>query len=266
VSILDKSPAPLQAKIDLRNWGGSTISSPPPAQWIPRDVEDYLAQGEGLLTADNARKKALNRSYLPATYITCPLSSEADVVRASILWFVHPIIVALQSWNPAVVCKSEVTGTAYGDGTRCDTMIQVGEHTVVVLEYKNRGYLNHQDFYKGCYQVPQGAQRTLDAITDYRIKTSRRFELLSMDKTGMGTSMGHNAAIITKQAVAYSVAHKVRHVALFDWDTLFLWNFAGTRWDWSVDRRLTSKPNPRWAFGTLVDRRELFRKALAQLN
>ncbi|POS70773.1 hypothetical protein DHEL01_v210831 [Diaporthe helianthi] len=39
--------------------------------------------------------------------------------------------------------------------------------------------------------------------------------------------MDNNATCLSKQAAAYSTRFGTRYVALFDWDTLFLWNFAG---------------------------------------
>ncbi|KAL1857437.1 hypothetical protein Daus18300_010410 [Diaporthe australafricana] len=77
--------------------------------------------------------------------------------------------------------------------------------------------------------------------------------------------MTNNATCLTKQAAAYSTKWKTRYVGLFDWDSFFLWHFAGK--DFRPTARKTSTTmgddgHAAWAYGTFVSHREDYRKAL----
>lgn len=233
-------------RIDIRTRGGSTQIATPPVIWFKKDVSHYLQPATQIC---NNIEAELRKSYLPAPYSPCILQSEADIVRSAALWLLHPVIITLQKQFDLVGCYAEVTI----DDCRCDALIKIDGKVVVVLEYKNRGYIKRAEFEQGRMRDPTYANRR--NIMD----TIRRVQ-----KNGYESAMENNATCLTKQAAAYASKWKTRFVALFDWDSFFLWHFAGK--DFSVPSKPTelvgTDGHAKWAFGTPVEKREDFRKAL----
>lgn len=252
VLLLANKPMHLQVpQIDIRSRGGSTQIATPPAVWFQKDVRLYIDRASEIREKNKAK---LTRSYLPAPYNPCILVSEADVVRSAALWLLHPVVIALQSQfdKESVGCYAEVTI----DDCRCDALIKINGEVIVVMEYKNRGYIKKAEFFQG-RRDGSVANRSniLDDINSLKDDDDRE------------SAMTNNAECLTKQAVAYSSKFKTRFVALFDWDALFLWHFAGK--DFRTGG-LTSRSNglygndghAKWAYGTLVERRQDYRAAL----
>src|SRR5438034_8184288 len=78
------------------------------------------------------------------------LSTEADVIRASVLYLLHPVNVAVSQLIPQcgdIYCKSEMIP---GAGCRTDVIWQYhcGQQSIkiAVLESKNTAILHYNDF------------------------------------------------------------------------------------------------------------------------
>ncbi|EJT79572.1 hypothetical protein GGTG_04657 [Gaeumannomyces tritici R3-111a-1] len=254
VEILCPKPTTKRPPMALENRGRSTIAAQPPTVWFERDARGYTDRSDHFLHSNQFLADQLSRTNLYRAYLSPVLVSEADIVHCSSIWFIHPVIMALQAVYPQVQCLSEVHRAPRGEGsTRCDMLIRIGGTDVVVIEYKNRGYLDEDEFFRGV--CPNPTARNVESLETFRNEfegeVAKYREWSKLDKKNHGTALGHNAAIITKQAMAYARKHETRHVALFDWDTLFLWNSAGyTTSDHS------------WAYGSWITQRDLFRKAL----
>lgn len=236
--------------IDLSKKGASTQQARVPIVWFPRPEAEY--QQLALQTIDiPATKYELQRSYLPAPYIPCVLRSETDIVQASVLWLLHPVIKALQSEFPNVQCAAEVTV----DDCRCDALISIGGRAIAVIEYKSRGYIRWADFapaeIRNCSSQPQHRDAIRKRILDGRARDDK-------------SDMEHNAVCLTKQAAAYATKWQVRYVALFDWDHMFLWNFAGMNFQTQTARggRGPVPGHADWAYGTYVRSRRDYRSSL----
>ncbi|KAG8163833.1 hypothetical protein KVR01_005751 [Diaporthe batatas] len=248
--ILSHGPVHLTVpQIDIRTRGGSTQVATPPAIWFKKDLSNYTSRGNTVCVAQEAK---LTRSYLPAPYSPCVLETEADVVRSSALWLLHPVVIALQSHlaDQKVGCHAEVTI----DDCRCDALIKIDGEVVAVIEYKNRAHIKPAEFARG---------RIRDCSVANRLEIIDSIDLVTKTKTE--SLMANNAKCLTKQAAAYSSKFGTRYVALFDWDNLFLWHFAGKEFRL---RRASKLPytaldgHARWAYGTPVEGRQNFRKAL----
>lgn len=233
----------LTVPIDIRSRGVSTQKANPPAVWFPRHVGTYLSKAQQLC---DKHERPLNRSYLPAPYVPCPLVTEADVVRSAALWLIHPVVKALQNEYSNVECLAEVTSS----DCRCDAMIKIDGLEVVVLEYKNRGYIKAPEFLQGCIK---------DSTPANRSEIVRKIGQ-AVNGTTFKTLMNDDAACLTKQAAAYATRYGTRYVGLFDWDSFFLWNFAGMKFN--PGSRDLPDGHARWAYGTMVTNREDYRKAL----
>lgn len=249
VLLLTKAPSNLRVpSIDINKKGQSTQAAVPPKIWFPKDIKIYNDYANNVL---QAQRTALSGTYLPAPYNTCVLNSEADIVQASVLWLIHPVIVALQAHYPDTSCAAEVTI----DDCRCDALISIGNRPLVVIEYKNRGNLKKADFDRG--RVDDCSEQN-KAFINQKIGEAQAKRL--------GSCMADDATCLTKQAAAYATKWKTRHVVLFDWDGMFLWNFAGFNPLTPMPQRgSTAKPvagHAEWAYGTWVQRRCEYRKAL----
>lgn len=237
-------------RIDLSTKGLSTREAKPPVVWFEKSVQKYIDEG---IQACEKNKDKLRQSYLPAPYAHCSLSSEADIVQASVLWLVHPVVKALEAEFPYVKCAAEV----FLKGSRCDALITVGAQHLVVIEYKSRGNINRPDFLRG-------------KINDSTVQngTIIREQIAKGQKSAFQSNMGYNATCLSKQAAAYATQWETRHVVLFDWDTMFLWNFAGMHLTGSANSRANGISgkivigHAEWAYGTFVDSRRDYRRAL----
>jgi len=183
------------------------------------------------------------QAYLPVLERPFQIFTEADVVRAATLYILHPINEALNARHQnRIHCRSESTQISRG---RCDVLWQFwnsdeGDWTVIaVLELKNRGVLQWSDI--------EGARR------DEKTREDGLDEALS--KRGR-TLFLSNMVPISKQAAHYAWATGTHHVALFDWDSLFMFRYE------SVD--FETKSIGDWAYGPWVkeDEATTFRKAL----
>lgn len=248
VLILSNAPVHLQVpNIDMKKRGASTQVATPPAVWFKKNVGHYIDRASEICKRN---EKALKRSYLPAPYSPCILESEADIVRSAALWLLHPVIIALQSEFRSVGCYAEVTI----DDCRCDALVKINGETMVVLEYKNRAHIKKAEFDKGLIKDCSYANRT------------QIMDMIDLSKSTANKSfMAHNAVALTKQAAAYATKWQTRYVGLFDWDNFFLWNFAGCDLRSGAPKSsqlLGADGHAKWAWGTPVERREDYRKAL----
>ncbi|TLD15298.1 hypothetical protein PspLS_10778 [Pyricularia sp. CBS 133598] len=261
---LTKEDPPKQAKINIDQRGKSTVAASPPIFWFEHDASDYIQTAEDALS-DGSKTGYIKATYMPAPYPQCPLKSEADVVRATALWILHPIILTLQEMLGKVVqCSSEDTRP----GLRCDTLISIDNQPVFVFEYKSRGYLVDKEYLDGRLDLPSARDSAslLEFKKEYLAKVESQIDVFQERDDGrpgynVFSSLGHNAACITKQAQAYSKGYMTRYVACFDWDNLLLWNFAGNTWKKGAksDLIFTSET---WAWGTLITDRAVFCKVL----
>ncbi|TLD03232.1 uncharacterized protein PgNI_12485 [Pyricularia grisea] len=266
VLALTKEKPPKQSKINIEQRGKSTVAANPPIFWFEHEASDYIQTAEQALSS-HPKNGFIRTTYMPALYPQCPLNSEADVVRATALWILHPIILTLQEMFDDVRCSSE-DGR---QGVRCDTLISIDKKSVFVFEYKSRGYLVGKQYLDGRLDLPKArdSRSLLDFEKAYRARVESEIQDLDVErgkaKPGywVPSRLGHNAACITKQAQAYSKSYGTRYVACFDWDNLFLWNFAGNTWAEGI-KPFGDRPfkHETWAWGTLVTDRASFRKVL----
>ena len=171
-------------------------------------AKQKLPQIEGQPCVNQALPQ-LERSHI--------LHTESDVVRASMLYLIHPVNVAasklLGNNNKTLYCRSEILSGS----SRTDIRWQVTDgHTyrnVAVLEFKNTKVLHWQDFRKAS---PQGVSA----------KDMRNTALGRKDQTLFES----NALVVSKQAKKYS-EEIAPDVAVFDWEHMFIFDFTDVRED-----------------------------------
>ncbi|KAB5566789.1 hypothetical protein GE09DRAFT_746693 [Coniochaeta sp. 2T2.1] len=222
----------------------TTLDTAPPRIWFPISYEAYTNVAEDELKKKEVYK-ALSRSYLPSIESPVSLASESDIVRASALWFLHPVMKAMQVIVPGASCSAEVVEP----GVRCDVLVTVNGQNIAVLEYKNRGYVSKNEFMQAC--VPEYGERNAAQIVDRLTKG------FTTDKTEWKTHLTGSSIILSKQAAAYATRFGTKYVALFDWDSLFLWYFAAMQ-----ITAIRQASHGLWAYGSWVEKRDRFRMAL----
>jgi hypothetical protein len=222
-----------------KNSGASTEATDPPKLWIEYPVENYITRADAELQQDGDRLQA----YLPVVESPFMIFTEADVVRAATLYVLHPINEALNArYQDGIYCRSE---SKQQSGGRCDVVWQAWDSAsedwtvIAVLELKNRGVLDWSD----CSGALQNQSNYAQAIQAAWATTEN-------------TLFENNMIPIAKQAAHYAWSTGTHYVAVFDWDSLFMFRYERADFE--------SKSIGDWTYGTWVqeDGVATFRKAL----
>ena len=137
------------------------------------------------------------------------------MLRATTLYLSHPINQALNAkYKGKLTCLSEnvqggvrcdVTWKWYNDQTRT-------YDTIAVLEVKRRGVLLWDDF-RAAQTDAAGRHTKMEEAYSNACEGGGRF---------VATALRNNAVYLSSQASAYALRQHTKFVALFDWDSLFL--------------------------------------------
>ena len=154
---------------------------------------------------------------MPSTEHTHYLSTEADVVRASILQLLHPVnsIASrlISQGHGELRCLSEHNAHMYCRTDIVWTYQQSPHHSpkyVAVLEFKNCRSLHWEDF----------ENATISHQQDASLKMYQAAGKVN------GTCLKRNATIISQQARKYNYYTRCDDVAIFDWNSMFLYDFS----------------------------------------
>jgi hypothetical protein len=185
------------------------------------------------------------QNSLPAIERPFLMITEGDVLRATTLYVVHPINLALNAKyrNTPIYCAEN-----FREGICCDITWKYhnGEDlvTIAVLELKRRGVLWWDEF-----ECAKSDARNRDD------KMEEAYENMD-DDDRVATTFEGNAVKLSQQAAAYAIRQRTQFIGLFDWDSMFLFQFC------KLD--LAKKDIGDWAYGTWVEDTEptFFRKTL----
>jgi len=212
----------------------STANAAPPKFWKVRTYNQWNNYADTVLSAVG---NALG-ARLPELEDSMFLKVEADVIRASILYLLHPVNQALSARHPGEIrCNSETTNNKKG---RCDITYSRAQGPdwipFAVIEIKRQGAIRGHEF---------TASRTSDA--------NHSFHQALNDPNSRGSLFNGNSYFLMQQASHYAVNENTQFVALFDWDTLFLNRFSNLSPAVDVGD---------WSYGTLIRGRAQMRRAL----
>lgn len=198
--------------------------------------------------ADNVLKTLASalQSSLPAVERPFLMITEGDVLRATTLYLLHPINLALNAKyeDTPIYCLSEDSK----ERIRCDITWKYRDgrdlKTIAVLELKKRGALSWEDFER----AESNAGNREDKMQEAYANTD--------DGDDVATTFKENAIPLSKQAAAYAIRQKTQFVGLFDWNYMFLFQFC--------QLNLAEKNIGDCAYGTWVQETDsmLFRKTL----
>ncbi|GAD96611.1 hypothetical protein CIMG_02427 [Paecilomyces variotii No. 5] len=152
---------------------------------------------------------------MPAVERTHRLGSEGDVLRAVVLYLLHPVNVFLTQNLPQgyeLRCQSEVSAARSRFDIQWTLKRGNLEVTMAILELKNTRVIHYDDF-RPALATPQNAAATLG-----RAKS-----------TELGTLLQDNAYWLSKQAKKYS--RNCEDVAVFDWNAMYIFDFSNVQED-----------------------------------
>lgn len=191
----------------------STQQHDPPKAFIVENSASLINLGMNKLSLIST--SSIVQKRLPQLEKTHHHSTEADILRTSTLYLLHPVNVAATRLisNGRLYCTSEQSSTG---GIRTDIrwvyQSSQGQTTnVAVLELKNTRVLHWSDY--------SSAQTTQ--------QNARAKVVAAYSRPPDYTHLIRNAIPISQQAIKYSLGGTVPDVAVFDWNALFVWNFAG---------------------------------------
>lgn len=205
----------------IRPSAQSTVEEDPVPIFI-RDEPSVLARMARQYLPRNTIITNPVRADMPVVEKTHRLNTEADVLRAATLQLIHPVNVVLSERLPPdarIYCESEV---AEGVHSRFDmqwTLVQGGTETkLAILEVKNTKVIHWTEF-APAEATQENAEKMMESVMERQT----------------GTLLAGNAILLSKQAKKYSRACK--DVAIFDWNSMFIFGFHGVR-EHSRERRL----------------------------
>ncbi|KAJ5640503.1 hypothetical protein N7528_000128 [Penicillium herquei] len=194
----------------------STRKSVPPPAFLNIDINLFVQLAAQALNP--MRDQILLHATMPLLENSHSLDKEADVLRLSILQLLHPVNLVLHGHAPQgykIICASE---KIQGVQSRYDIAWSLQrnepgnskrEKLIAVLEMKNTRSLAEEDFHRA-------AART-DAELKAMVDDPERFN------NDENTWLQDNTIVLSKQAAKYG--GKCKHVAIFDWSAMFIFDF-----------------------------------------
>ena len=195
----------------------STEAFDPPKGFFWRHLSEKFDSARAHLNHLNHQHATMLYKPMPSTEHTHYLSTEADVVRASILQLLHPVnsIASrlISQGHGELRCLSEHNAHMYCRTDIVWTYQQSPHHSpkyVAVLEFKNCRSLHWEDF----------ENATISHQQDASLKMYQAAGKVN------GTCLKRNATIISQQARKYNYYTRCDDVAIFDWNSMFLYDFS----------------------------------------
>jgi hypothetical protein len=214
----------------VRASGTTTKKTPPPQMLFYSSIAEFAEYADLLLEHPRLQKKLLDTRTISAKRPEIKQDNEAGVVLASMTYIFDPITEVLHAMFPGkwslhteythtekdieVENESRKVSTPSRESVlRTDLIFKISgsEDIIAVVEFKRRQYIRYTDF-EGAI-VPQDI-----AEEELRKKQSR------LKKLGE-TLLKSNAESYGKQVKAYAIRTKCKHIALFNWEHLLLFNF-----------------------------------------
>jgi hypothetical protein len=215
----------------------TTLKQDPPKVLVRKDLTTWIANANQFFVSTEARNSDLARHPGPFLGIPKTMENEADVVRMGNKQILDLVVDALNVKYPKLHL-SEFSESKVGQ-LRVDLSVKTkkarkdGRLAVLLLEYKNCGYINYDNFDEALVNE-NDVQETLKQLDMNRLDST-------LPRKG-------NARVFIQQITAYHARTGCRYAALCDYEHLVLIRYLGD-------------DNLEQADVALVDRKDM-RKAL----
>ena len=195
----------------------STADTDPPRAWEPDHPSTLFNLLRELIPRGHQQVLRPLRSHLPALESSHALRTEGDVVRAAVLYLLNPVNKAVEGLRPAGRRIDCITDASRGTTSRTGRFRDAQNRSTrfAILEFKNTYALHWADF--------EPAMADLDPNAP--VHTQPEGMVSSSFATTTGTLLAGNAVVVAKQAQKYHNETGCTDVALFDWDTMFIFDF-----------------------------------------
>lgn len=229
-------------------------------QWLNSGTAPAAQQPHLQLAVNYAFGFLNNHAFLPEQEGNIAHNNEADVVRSAALYLIHPVAQALWAcpdYFKGFASQSEDTElrtrtdlTFYKIEPPTPQRPQIRARDFAVVEFKRRGWIKGEHFsHEDSLRVPtahaQNRQQFFQAIlTSFSpnvpntqanpnaqaqhqawLNAQQAFNDVVAENRLTGHCFSRNALNHIKQAAAYSILHRTRYVALFNYDYLVLCYF-----------------------------------------
>ncbi|KAJ9259632.1 hypothetical protein DTO271D3_6331 [Paecilomyces variotii] len=196
---------------EFKSTVSSTVDTDATPVFLREDISVFKSIAERYLPDPKPFSPLLNN--LPALEKTHRLDTEADVTRLSTLQLIHPVNIALQEIAPAgtkLVCGSEAKGKPQSRFDVQWTLYSADRQllkVLAILEIKSTHVIHWEDF-----GPAEATEENIEAKKRSAISNAPFYSLLD-----------GNAIWLAKQAAKYSA--DCTDVALFDWNSMFIFNY-----------------------------------------
>lgn len=205
----------------------STSKAKPPLILRHVPSKHFWDLADNTLRAPTFTNHCQSNSPIATTFSKLPLESESDVVYASLLYAISPIMEILQVLYPdqwtmytELNDRGEILENPGTNGTeavvRYDLIFKTTAghlnpgKTIAMIEYKRRGLIRYDDFMEVI-------------VSDDALPAE--INKVKIDSQNRSRSLKTNGMSYSKQVCRYAQTSKCKHVALFNWQHLVLFDF-----------------------------------------
>lgn len=173
----------------------------------------------------------------------------AHVQMASSIVLEQPVLTALRMRYSGIDFIANIPGHPLGTYSN----VVYKNRVVAVIQYRHRGSLNWEHFRQAC--INETDQKL--GLIDRKVRDAKHDKEICLPQLrGSAKSSAIQACLHRVKSEARHES-RVKHVAVFDWDRLFLWKLPAP--GESLNANTGHSP---WAYGTWVGRRDEIRSAL----
>lgn len=216
---------PSKSYITTGSSGNTTAGARPSFRYVAKDVGPYLEKAGAFLHSFKGHGNEISGPQMFAAYPEVEIKNEQGVVAGAMAYTICPIVAALRlRYKGRFKVRMEAThkenymndddeedteSAVRTDLLFCTVATEMMDSTVIaVIEYKRRKVIRYKDYEKA-FLPP---------------KTSR--SEAAQNTAGMQkTALLGNAVHQSKQLCTYAARTKCRHVALFNWEHLLIFDF-----------------------------------------
>lgn len=212
---------PLDYKI-VKASSTTTGNATPPYVLLCKQHDSFQQIAESCLKADPTRKSELSQQSIGPEYKQLSLDNESDLVLASGLFVLKPILNIISIWygdNVKVTCERTAKTDLLGDGekaTRVDLVFRSAKDNkiVLILEYKRRELIIYRTYRRALLWKDKASKKDIEA----KVRQAKRNAIES-------SFLVDNSLAHAKQLAVYAKQHECEDIALLNWDHLFLFEF-----------------------------------------
>ena len=205
---------------------GTTADAVPPFAYLCKSHSLFNEFAEGYLKEDSIKESKYLSQQIGPEFEQLTLDNEADLVLASHLYVIKPILNVLAiryGKNFTASCEQPAEKSSTGEsgkGTRTNFVFRSAKtkRIVCVLEFTCREQIRYEDYVNALLQE-DASEIEMEA------KIRREAEDVLMEDGEQDILLKDNALSHTKQLATSASQYDCEHIALLNWDHLLLFQF-----------------------------------------